>query len=466
MQVMWLPKKFILLMIGVIISLQLGRKEQQIFITLEKLKRIDSLFILNIGVARALISNEKLGQTPLRLEKNPLRILDSKDEQDKELIKNGPKISEYLSAHSKEHFDYVLDAAKGLGISFEIDNNLVRGLDYYDHTVFELVTESTNLGISQNSILAGGRYNGLYDQLGVSGHHACFGWGAGVDRILLLIQDDQLPTKTSPVHVIVATTRFTDESDVDSMCLQSSAIVHSFKVLEKFAENKIPVKLLHSKAQHQSPITYPKLSSQLKSLENEAQNVVVIGNHEAKNNGVRVRNSTSKKFEFLSVEDAVTRRLNEKNEHETQVVGEANDALSSNPEMKGENKPQQLELKSDSTEKVKEADPNAKNVGRFLIGFTCKVCKHRQYKSVSKRAYNEGVVLIKCDGCQNRHLFADHLGWFRDSRLTIEDLMKENGEEVVKIANDGLLDVLGTDEKNEVVEKLKEMFENDKTPKK
>ncbi|OMJ13710.1 DNL-type zinc finger protein [Smittium culicis] len=93
---------------------------------------------------------------------------------------------------------------------------------------------------------------------------------------------------------------------------------------------------------------------------------------------------------------------------------------------------------------------------RFLIGFTCKVCKCRQYKTVSKRAYNHGVVLIKCDGCQNRHLFADNLGWFRDSKLTIEDLMKEQGEVVKKSADEGLFDYFGVDSNDELYEALKD----------
>ncbi|OMJ11806.1 DNL-type zinc finger protein [Smittium culicis] len=93
---------------------------------------------------------------------------------------------------------------------------------------------------------------------------------------------------------------------------------------------------------------------------------------------------------------------------------------------------------------------------RFLVGFTCKVCNCRQYKTVSKRAYNHGVVLIKCDGCQNRHLFADNLGWFRDSKLTIEDLMKEQGEVVKKSADEGLFDYFGVDNNDELYEALKD----------
>ncbi|KAJ1969493.1 hypothetical protein H4R35_006125 [Dimargaris xerosporica] len=66
--------------------------------------------------------------------------------------------------------------------------------------------------------------------------------------------------------------------------------------------------------------------------------------------------------------------------------------------------------------------------GKLYLGFTCKVCKHRAHKFISRQAYTEGVVLIQCDSCSNRHLIADNLGWFRDSKVNIEDLMREQGE--------------------------------------
>ncbi|CAG8433983.1 489_t:CDS:2 [Scutellospora calospora] len=71
------------------------------------------------------------------------------------------------------------------------------------------------------------------------------------------------------------------------------------------------------------------------------------------------------------------------------------------------------------------------NAGHLIIAFTCKVCSHRSTKIISKQAYNNGVVIIQCS-CKNHHLIADHLGWFRDNRVTIEDLMLERGEKVLK----------------------------------
>ncbi|KAF9160858.1 hypothetical protein BGX21_005446 [Mortierella sp. AD011] len=77
--------------------------------------------------------------------------------------------------------------------------------------------------------------------------------------------------------------------------------------------------------------------------------------------------------------------------------------------------------------------PNTDPKARMLIGFTCTVCNHRAHKTMSKHAYNHGVVIMQCDHCKNRHLIADHLGWFRDGGVTVEDLVKAKGETVQKM---------------------------------
>ncbi|CAG8608928.1 8965_t:CDS:2 [Acaulospora morrowiae] len=82
-------------------------------------------------------------------------------------------------------------------------------------------------------------------------------------------------------------------------------------------------------------------------------------------------------------------------------------------------------------------DPDRPADRRLLISFTCKVCLHRSTKTMSKLAYEQGVVLIECPSCLNRHLIADHLGYFRDKRTTVEDLMLEQGEKIVKIVGSG-----------------------------
>ncbi len=135
-----------------------------------------------------------------RLEKNPLRILDSKDENDKKLVQSAPKMDEYLSEASKKFFADVLAGLDTLKIPYKINPKLVRGLDYYCHTVFEFVT--TELG-AQGAVLAGGRYDGLAETLGGTKTPGV-GWASGVDRLaeLTLIKNIEMPQAEKPIAFI------------------------------------------------------------------------------------------------------------------------------------------------------------------------------------------------------------------------------------------------------------------------
>ena len=135
----------------------------------------------------------------VRLEKNPLRILDSKDEGDKKIVENAPKMTDFLNEESKQFFDAVQDGLNALGIPFVVNPRLVRGLDYYRHTVFEFVTDS--LG-AQGTVLAGGRYDGLVQQLGGS-QTAGIGFAAGIDRLALLVAEAGLVSpQPRPISVV------------------------------------------------------------------------------------------------------------------------------------------------------------------------------------------------------------------------------------------------------------------------
>jgi len=131
-------------------------------------------------------TNELSESSKLRLMINPLRILDSKDPQDKKITEGAPKITSHLNDNSKRRFDFVykrLSEMPGLQ-RIQITPSLVRGLDYYTDTIFEFVAEIGELG-TQNTVLAGGRYDGLVEQLGGSPVSA-IGFAAGVERLLLL----------------------------------------------------------------------------------------------------------------------------------------------------------------------------------------------------------------------------------------------------------------------------------------
>ncbi|MBQ7659539.1 MAG: histidine--tRNA ligase [Alphaproteobacteria bacterium] len=131
-----------------------------------------------------------------RLEKNPLRILDSKEECDKIVVENAPLYADSLNEASKNFFEEVLTGLDLLKIPYRVNNRLVRGLDYYAHTVFEFTTDK--LG-AQGAVLAGGRYDGLIKEMG-GGDVAGIGWACGVERLSMLMDTDV--SLSRPVAVI------------------------------------------------------------------------------------------------------------------------------------------------------------------------------------------------------------------------------------------------------------------------
>ena len=118
-----------------------------------------------------------------RLERNPLRILDSKDPRDKAFVADAPKIDEFLSGEAQDFFGAVTSGLDAAGVAWTRSPSLVRGLDYYRHTAFEFVTD--RLG-AQGTVLGGGRYDGLMESLGGPPTPAV-GWAAGIERLAMLV---------------------------------------------------------------------------------------------------------------------------------------------------------------------------------------------------------------------------------------------------------------------------------------
>lgn len=137
-----------------------------------------------------------------RLEGNPLRILDSKNPDLQEIIAAAPLLSEYLDSESRQHFAGLCKHLDAVGIGYVIDPRLVRGLDYYSHTVFEWLT--TELG-SQGAVCSGGRYDGLVAQLGGESTPAV-GWALGEERIveLLRAQHGESPAPAPDIYFVIA----------------------------------------------------------------------------------------------------------------------------------------------------------------------------------------------------------------------------------------------------------------------
>ncbi|HEX7710907.1 MAG TPA: histidine--tRNA ligase, partial [Sphingomonadaceae bacterium] len=134
-----------------------------------------------------------------RLERNPLRILDSKDPRDKAFVADAPQIDDYLTAHAQDFFGAVTAGLDAAGVRWTRLPALVRGLDYYRHTAFEFVTD--RLG-AQGTVLGGGRYDGLMESLGGAPTPAV-GWAAGIERLAMLVGGKEVKFDPTPIFAVV-----------------------------------------------------------------------------------------------------------------------------------------------------------------------------------------------------------------------------------------------------------------------
>lgn len=125
-----------------------------------------------------------------RLHENPLRILDSKDPADQKFVVDAPSILDYLSKEAQDHFTQVTTMLDALEVPYEIEPTMVRGLDYYTHTIFEIMNDNPQLG-AQSTICAGGRYDQLVEELGGPATPG-FGFAIGIERILLVLENEKV----------------------------------------------------------------------------------------------------------------------------------------------------------------------------------------------------------------------------------------------------------------------------------
>lgn len=131
-----------------------------------------------------------------RLARNPLRILDSKDERDRQIVAEAPRFASFLGDDAQAFWEQVQEGLAALSIPFQVNPRLVRGLDYYTHTAFEFVTDA--LG-AQGAVIAGGRYDGLIEMLGGPPTPG-IGWGGGIERLAMLADRDMTPER--PVALV------------------------------------------------------------------------------------------------------------------------------------------------------------------------------------------------------------------------------------------------------------------------
>lgn len=214
-----------------------------------------------------------------RLDENPLRVLDSKEKEDKVAVENAPSILDYLDDESQAHFDEVRAMLDSLNIPYMIDTNMVRGLDYYNHTIFEFIT---TIDKSELTICAGGRYDSLVEYFG-GPETAGFGFGLGLERLLLVLdkQGIELPVEES-LDVYIAV--LGSGANGKALELVQAIRYQGFKAERDYLGRKI-------KAQFKSADTF------------KAKTVITLGESEVESGQVNVKNNATREEVTVSFEE-------------------------------------------------------------------------------------------------------------------------------------------------------------------
>ena len=214
-----------------------------------------------------------------RLDENPLRVLDSKEKEDKVAVDNAPSILDYLDEESQAHFDEVRTMLDSLNIPYVIDTNMVRGLDYYNHTIFEFIT---TIDKSELTICAGGRYDSLVEYFG-GPETAGFGFGLGLERLLLVLdkQGIELPVEEN-LDVYIAV--LGSGANGKALELVQAIRYQGFKAERDYLGRKI-------KAQFKSADTF------------KAKTVITLGESEVESGQVNVKNNATREEVTVSFEE-------------------------------------------------------------------------------------------------------------------------------------------------------------------
>ena len=217
------------------------------------------------------LSNESIK----RLSENPLRILDSKNETDKKILINAPNIIDYLNEVSQERFEKVCSGLNALKIKYQIDKNLVRGLDYYCHTAFEFIT--SDLG-SQGTVLAGGRYDGLAKMLG-GVDTAGVGWAAGIDRLSLMINEE-----------------FANKPDLVLMAVSENLEPLLMPIMKKLVDKGLKVEIL---------ITGNMSKKFKRANKVDASYAIILGEEELSKNIIKLKNLIIGSERLITLDEAI-----------------------------------------------------------------------------------------------------------------------------------------------------------------
>lgn len=213
-----------------------------------------------------------------RLEKNPLRILDSKDSKDQEILSGAPTLEAVLNDESKIHFESVQNALTQLGVQYRLNNKLVRGLDYYSHTAFEFITDE--LG-AQGTVLGGGRYDGLMKQMG-GPQTPAIGWAAGIERLCLMLENKQTIPQYSGITIVPTSE---NESSV------------AFALMNTLRESGLSVEMGYS----------GNMSKRLKkAAQNNSKVAIILGEEELKNKSALVKFLDAGTQETVSINQLIS----------------------------------------------------------------------------------------------------------------------------------------------------------------
>lgn len=220
-----------------------------------------------------------------RLYKNPLRVLDSKDEADQKIVANAPSISDSLSDYSRNYFEQVKSLLDELNIDYEIDSDMVRGLDYYTQTIFEIMSDAKVFGGGFVTVCGGGRYDGLISQLG-GPKEGGIGFGMGVERLLLLLKAENPNFAPQPQADI-----FFASADEDGDNL-------AFKLL-----NAMRQKGLAADKDYQGI----KVGSQIKeAIRKNARYYAVVGQREVTDRKIELVKADSNVKQVVDIDDLLT----------------------------------------------------------------------------------------------------------------------------------------------------------------
>ncbi|BET97386.1 histidine--tRNA ligase [Xenorhabdus taiwanensis] len=224
-----------------------------------------------------------------RMYTNPLRVLDSKNPEIQQLLNDAPELFDYLDAESKEHFDGLCQILDSAGIKYRINQRLVRGLDYYNRTVFEWVTSA--LG-AQGTVCAGGRYDGLVEQLGGKATPAV-GFAMGMERMVLLVQE---ANPDFVADLTVADVYFSSFGEGS----QQAALILAEKIRDQLPELRLMTN--HGGGNFKKQLT--------RASKHGAKVALILGEDEIQAGNITVKDLRSGEQETLS-QQAVAARLSE-----------------------------------------------------------------------------------------------------------------------------------------------------------